>query len=124
MADINYNEYKDFSFGSVIPEEKFVAYADFAMEYINYITMNRLKTMNEAPVEARKAVYAVINEKARIEKDKQDGIITSEKVGDYSVSFSRPTDSRSTEEKRLYKVARMYLAHTGLLYRGVDYDIW
>ena len=57
--------------------------------------------------------------KVKIENEKQKGIITSEKVGDYSVSFTTSIDTRTTEGKRLYRIAKMYLAHTGLLYRGV-----
>lgn len=119
MTDLNYSDYKIFSFDSVISEEKFNSYARFAMDYVNYITCDRLKNVEDIPEQVKKAAYAIINEKVKIENEKQKGIITSEKVGDYSVSFTTSIDTRTTEGKRLYRIAKMYLAHTGLLYRGV-----
>ena len=54
----------------------------------------------------------------KIERD--GGIKSSESVGNHSVTYK--TNGNSREEKILYKIAKTYLVHTGLLYRGVYYD--
>ena len=43
---------------------------------------------------------------------------TSEKVGDYSVSYD--ADAGSKLDSRLYRIASMYLSRYGLMYRGCD----
>ena len=44
-------------------------------------------------------------------------IISSEKTGDNSVTYAV---SSSSKEKEIYKEVRMYLADTGLLFRGIN----
>lgn len=46
--------------------------------------------------------------------------VTSEKVGEYSVSYGSSIDLENTKTKELKDILVKYLALTGLLYRGQD----
>lgn len=46
--------------------------------------------------------------------------VTSEKVGEYSVSYGSSIDLENTKARELNDIARRYLCLTGLLYKGQD----
>ena len=99
-------EYK----GSTIPEKAFDGLALKASFFIDYITFNRVK----APVidQVKLAVCAVAEE---IQKHEKNDGKSSESVGKHSVTYN----TKGTVDRKKISAANMYLAHTGLLYRGL-----
>ena len=116
MAYIDYIYYKEFSKGKAIPEETFDNLINEVTAFIDLITFNRVKTLELVQDEVKNATCAIINAKNKIDTD--GGIKTNESVGSYSVTYAG-VDANSTEYKKLYDVAKIYLANTDLLYRGL-----
>lgn len=104
-------EYK----GRAIPAEAFDGFAVQASGFIDYVTFDRAAAC-AADNAVKMACCAAAEEMQRIEKD-GNKVVTSESSGSYSVSF-RARGPKS-EDARLYRAIVPYLAHTGLLYRGV-----
>lgn len=95
-----------------MPPLKFNALELRARKYIDTITSNKIDYSLEISEEIKLAICAVIEVLI-----KYDGkIIVSEKTGDNSVTYVTPDTSK---EKEIYKEVKVYLADTGLLYRGV-----
>lgn len=113
MAAVVDYEYYLTSYGGVeMPPLKFYALELRARKYIDTITFNRIDYAKEVIEEVKLAICAVIDVLI-----KYDGkIIVSEKTGDNSITYVTPNTSK---EKEIYKEVKVYLADTGLLYRGV-----
>lgn len=123
-----YDYYTNTFGGVIIPAERFNYMMREASAFIDCITFNRTKQMNPADItdEIRNATCSVAESMYTLTDG--SGIETgesksSEKVGDYQVSFANPT-TKSTKvirnEEIYYNLAKRYLLHTGLLYRGLD----
>ena len=50
--------------------------------------------------------------------DTNPRIIESEKVGTHAVTYAKTPDIKWTRLDRLQSAAKVYLAHTGLMYKG------
>lgn len=124
MAYANYDDYKNIFFGESIPEDKFGRLSERASEFIDLMTFNRLRAdATLISTDVIKCVCAIADKQYSYEQASQEGDMqkTSEKVGDYSVSYSVPTDSNGhvlTLDEKKSAIVRQYLSHTGLLYRG------
>ena len=92
-----------------------------AFDYIDSITFNRLK---EEPLlitdEVKKATCSVMEEMHRQNEVRNKGVVKSFSNDGYSETLSYGSDLRSNARK-LREAASLYLAHTGLLYRGIRY---
>lgn len=115
MAYVDYNYYKEFSKDKALPEDSFNNYVEEASAYIDLFTFNRVREFSTVPEEVKKATCAVINTKYKLDAD--GGVKTSESVGNVSVSYA--VSSNTSSDKKLYNSAKLYLAYTGLLYKGV-----
>ncbi|WP_252247441.1 hypothetical protein [Clostridium sp. ZBS4] len=113
----DYNFYKESFGGNTIPEGSFLKFNLKASAYINKITFGRVKKLEEIPEEVKFAVCSTMEVMKKIEDD--GGVISSETEGDHSVSYVDGISTMS-EEKKIYETARLFLADTGLLYKGVD----
>ena len=111
MPYVDYNFYITNYGGAEMPPLKFNGIANRASMYIDTITFKRINP-NEVCEEVKMATCAVIDVICKFE---EVGIKTSEKIGDYSVQYKNSTTSK---EKEMYKEAKVYLANTGLMYRG------
>ena len=127
MIYADYNFYVSCFYGNVIPEEEYAAAALRASQFLDYYTMNRAKQQPE--LEALKLACCALAEEyhtiltaKRHENQTADGEMQSQTVGGYSVTYrSRGealSEASAQAQSRLVQVARQYLAHTGLLYRG------
>ena len=129
MIYADYNFYVSSFYGNVIPEEEYAAAALRASQFLDYYTMNRAKQQPE--LEALKLACCALAEEyhtiitaARQQSQTMagDGEMQSQTVGGYSVTYrSRGealSEASAQAQIRLVQVARQYLAHTGLLYRG------
>ena len=129
MIYADYNFYVSSFYGNVIPEEEYAAAALRASQFLDYYTMNRAKDHCAMP-ELKMACCALAEEyhtiitAARQQSQTMagDGEMQSQTVGGYSVTYrSRGealSEASAQAQSRLAQVARQYLAHTGLLYRG------
>lgn len=117
MSFITYGFYTNEYGGDLIPSNKFKRLSIRASAYINSITFNRIDK-ELVSKDVCFATCAIADTMYKIERD--GGIKSSESVGNHSVTYK--TNGNSREEKILYKIAKTYLVHTGLLYRGVYYD--
>lgn len=119
MAYIDYSDYIYYSNsfgGGTIPETSFNMYERRARAFIDYITFNRLKNNNELIDEDIKGCICEIME-CNYKTDMDGGIKASESIGNVSVSYV--VGPNTTDYGKYYKIAKMYLGHTNLLYRGV-----
>ena len=93
-----------------------------ASDYIDTITFNRIKeNTNLMCDEVKKAVCSVVDEMQQQKTIKTKGIVKSFNNDGYSETLSYGSDSRSNARK-LRESASLYLANTGLLYRGYCHD--
>lgn len=97
---------------AVIPGDKIEAFVSDAVSYLRYITHNRVDASQSE--EVKMAVCKLADAYYKY-GDKEN--ITAEKVGNYSVSYDKTTPMN----KRLYQIAKIYLANTGLLSGGCHY---
>lgn len=116
---VDYDFYKESYGGSNVPQGSFLKFAIKASAYIDRITFNRVKKLEEVSEEIKFATCAVIDFDKKIEDD--GGIISSESEGNHSVTYvdGNTGVNTETEDKRRYKEAALFLSNTGLLYRGV-----
>ncbi len=116
-------EYADFDYyintfnGNVIDSELLFKRMSIEASYIlDEITIGRIK---EASEEVKMATCAIAEINYQEFKQNNEDQIASESVGPHSVSYVKKTKTTEEYAKEKLKIARMYLARTGLLYRGV-----
>ena len=121
--------YADYSFytmeymGSVIPDA--TAYDRAAVEasaYLDYITHNRIKGEELPSAVADKvklAQCAIADVCYRQVQDDVANVVSSESVGNHSVTYAVSKVSYMQRELEKYSKAKIYLHGTGLLYRGL-----
>ena len=114
MEYADYAYYTDSYLGSAVTEQEWPRLSIQASAYLDMITMGRIQRLKEIPDAVKNAVCAVVE----IKKAQQSqGNITSEKDGNYAVSYTARSKKEQAEEQ--YNVAYEYLSCTGLLYAGV-----
>ena len=110
--------YKNTYKGVIIPDEDTFKRLVFgASAYIKSITFNNVDDYNydESVQYATCSVAEVLYEQETI--DKND--ISSESVGNHSRTYGSAKKTDKEREIQKYKSAKLYLAHTGLLYGGL-----
>ena len=119
MIYADYQYYKEQFCGNLIPQERFEYLSARASEYIDWQTFGRLESgaPDEYSDKVKKCCCALAESGFQSESA-QNGNISSEKVGSYSVTFSVKSDDERNAEKS--RIISRYLGNTGLLYRGVD----
>lgn len=134
-ADFEY--YRDKYMGGLIAEEDFPRFALRASQYLDYITMGKAACSGQAGALATACCalaeqYQVID---RLQRMEGSGVSTStetagqevksETVGPWSRTYQSGGEQAAQaasllegSNARLLDIARQYLSHTGLLYRG------
>lgn len=119
-ADFNYytNEY----LGNVIDVDSFDRVATKASRYIDTYTHGKAKE-NADMQEVKDAMCAIAEQYFIIDKStvavvSEDGEVESQTVGGYSVRYRSGAERTADAMNQIAKLARQYLASTGLLYRG------
>lgn len=112
MIYADYTFYKN-EFCGKMSEEDYARLSRKASNYLDYVCFDRITEVTEKVKNACCAVAEtyLLNE--------QGGGIASESNDGISVTYVNGGTALS-EEQRLYQTVQMYLAHTGLMYRGVD----
>lgn len=110
---VGYEYYKE-TYNGTVPMERFNNLEIRASNLIDYYTFNRLKD-KEIDNKVKFAVCELIDNLYELDnfqgKDKE-----SEKVGQYSVTYSKVREEELEQEQK--NIILKYLGHTGLLYRG------
>lgn len=128
-AYVDYTYYTTTYGGSAISSAEFTAYANRASAYIDYITMDRavslMSLVSPSPEETatmakvKNAVCAVADQLKSYD-GAGGGSISSESVGSHSVSYA--TADRKVYAANVSNAAEIYLAHSGLMFRGFNAD--
>jgi len=122
--------YADFDFytdtfgGTAIAAADFYALAIKASREIDYLTFDRAVEVIEADtdtdlIEKIKLATCAVAEVVQ-EQNTQPGVIQSEKVGSYSVTYAGNASALLSSEAQRSLAAKRYLARTGLMYRGFN----
>jgi hypothetical protein len=119
--------YADYSFytseykGSVIPDAP--SYDRAAVEasaYLDYITHSHIKDLaDEIMAKVKLAQCAVADVCYKQAQDDVANVVSSESVGNHSVSYAVTKVSFKQRELEKYSKAKIYLRGTGLLYGGL-----
>ncbi len=124
IADFTY--YKTVFLGKEIAKKSFDRLERQAESYLHYITQGRVtETAEEKAI--KDCVCALAEYYQTLEELDKQKVISSETVGSYSVSYDTSAQSVNSgmtkggpeRQKRLYAIAKQYLAWTGLLCRSV-----
>lgn len=116
MSYADYSYYKEKFHGSLIPEDSFERNALQATQYINNVTFGRIGSNVTEAVKNACCAAAEVYYSGSVSPRAASGV-TSEKVGNYSVSYAAAENS-GTQQKRLKSAVKLWLGSTGLLYRG------
>ena len=128
MVYADYAYYVTNYLGSVITEDDFDAAALRASQFLEYYTRGKVK--ENADMEAVKMAtcalaeeyYTVLAAQRLAQQMATEGDIESQTVGSYSVKYRSKAETAqvlaAVSRVKLAEIARQYLAHTGLLYRG------
>lgn len=112
---VTYEYYAGTYMGSAISAGDFPRLSRIAFRYLDSITMGRIARADERTKQiAMDACCAMAEVQQRQDSG---GEIASASNDGYSESY---VTSGKTAEQRMYAVACAMLAHTGLLYRGMD----
>ena len=128
-AYVDYAYYSTTYGGTAIATAEFTAYANRASAYIDYVTMDRavalMSLVSPSPEETaliskvKNAVCAVADQFKNYDAI-GGGSISSESVGSHSVSYA--TADRKVYAANVSNAAEIYLAHSGLMFRGFNAD--
>lgn len=101
---------------AAIPSEMFGHYAIKASKYINQYTAGNIG--EEIPECVRMCCCELAELIYSCENGKSAGGVTTEKVGDISVSYESAESVKKNLQSQIKEVIRSWLADSGLLYRG------
>lgn len=121
MGYVDYIYYTETYKGSTIPEAAFPKFATKSENKVNIMTFNRIDTSKDY-MDKVKMCCCELAESLYI-SDKEDSNnasnISSERVGDYSVSFVDNTNLEKLRSAKIKLIVQDWLALTGILYRGL-----
>lgn len=120
MAYADFNYYKNVFKGSSITDiATFDNLSERATEYINSVTFCRIDDITDNI----KRCCCALTEQINLDNNFRNGkLISSEKNGNYSVSYAVPSDIATEHYRKMMVICRRYLFNTGLMYRGICYD--
>jgi len=124
MSYATYLYYTGTYLGSAIASADFARLALRASAVIDQITFNRAAAVITADTPAasvtaiQMATCAVAEELQTQEQSGNIDGITSESTGAHSVSYGTNSKAQLTNEEKQSNVAKLYLASTGLMFRG------
>jgi hypothetical protein len=127
-AYATYAYYTDTYLGTAIAEADFDQLALRASEVIDQITFARAATVVSTATDTdtidliKKATCAVAEELQTQSGESANGVIQSESVGRHSVTYA--AGSVHSQALRQLEAAQLYLASTGLMFRGFTSDEW
>lgn len=115
---IDYAYYKDTYKGDLIPSNKFDFYCLKATQYIKANTFDSVDENNVID-EVKMCCCELCDIIYKSEQSAKSNGITSEKVGEYSVSYESSKNIKENQKNEMTEVLKLWLVNTGLLYRGL-----
>ena len=115
-----YDFYETSFGGTLVPFDVFDKFNRNATAFIDYITFNRVKGLEDISDEVKLATCNVIEYMYQLTGGTGIDPLqqkASEEVGNYKVSYQHSANKEV--ETLYYQAAKVYLAPTGMLYRGV-----
>lgn len=128
-AYVDYAYYFTTYGGTAIATAEFTEYANRASAYIDYVTMDRAVSLMSlvSPSSEETALISKVKNAVCAVADQLKsydaiggGSISSESVGSHSVSYA--TADRKVYAANVSNAAEIYLAHSGLMFRGFNAD--
>ena len=115
--DFYINDYK----GSIIPDApNYDRAAIEASAFLDYVTHNRIKDLTDAVMfKVKLAQSAIADVCYKQAQDDVANVVSSETVGNHSVSYAVSKVGFKQREHEKYSKAKIYLHGTGLLYGGL-----
>lgn len=120
---LSYEEYK--SLGGTLGEMPFNILELKARQIINERTQNRLKNVEDIPVEVKVCVYHLVNIASSYQNKVSDVSVASESTDGYSISYKSGTDLTEEQKKQCDDVMEtdlygVIVDNTPILYLGVN----
>lgn len=120
---LSYEEYK--SLGGTLGEMPFNILELKARQIINERTQNRLKNVEDIPVEVKVCVYHLVNIASSYQSKESDVSIASESTDGYSISYKSGTELTEEQKKQYDEVMEtdlygVIVDNTPILYLGVN----
>lgn len=100
---------------AALNKSDFDFYAVKATKVIEQYTFGRVETVTDDVKNC--CCELAENMQAEAKTSERSGV-TSEKVGDYSVSYASATDRHRESQQEYSRILHLWLGDTGLLYRG------
>lgn len=128
VAYVEYEYYDETYLGTAIAEADFPRLALRASAEIDRLTFERAGAVVEADDDEetidkiQMAACAIADELQRSDEAGGSDNITSERVGNYSVSYGSKSSAAQSLEQKVFKSARLYLWNTGLMFKGLNED--
>ena len=116
MKYADFNFYKSTYLGKAIDvESDFNFYAELGAEYISASTLGKATADNEQVKKCNCRIADILKyHNAKLTEPAK----RSESVGGYSVTYDMDSVDRRQLKEQIYNAIVLYLAQTGLLYRG------
>lgn len=120
---LTYDEYD--SLGGTLGEMPFNILELKARQIINERTQNRLKDVEDIPVEVKVCVYHLVNIASSYQSKVSDVSVASESTDGYSISYKSGTDLTEEQKKQYDDVMEtdlygVIVDNTPILYLGVN----
>lgn len=109
------NEYKG---TQIVDNASFIKYAVKSTQYIKKYTLGNINEDEEIPLCVKMCCCDVAELLYKAENNDHSGV-TSEKVGDLSVSYESADSQGQTLSKNIRSAIYLWLSGTDFLYRGV-----
>ena len=122
MSYATYAFYANTYHGDILTADNFDRYAERASDYLDYVTMGKAQNYVDTTGALAKACCAAAEKfesSDAIAIRVANGEVASETVGSHSVSYRSSAEMQAALGTQLLSAVQMYLAPTGLLYRGV-----
>lgn len=116
---MNYDFYVNQYGGSLIPEADFKRLSNKAKSEIDYFTFGRIDWI-KADDNIKMCLCEVAEVVHQADNLAKDGIVSSESVGEYKISYDTKAKLELTthQQGKVHLIVAKYLMHTGLMYRG------
>lgn len=117
--------YADYDFyinnygGNLIPSENFDFWTRKSTQYIRTSTFGNIDENQEIIEPVKMCCCELAEQMYNQDKRKNRQGIASEKVGEHSISYESTEAINKAEKEILRQIIIMWLADTGLLYRGL-----
>lgn len=126
---VSYDYYIDVYGGFVIPPEDFTDVSKRASSRLNFLTQKRIRSrenpkgycVDDAVMSATCALSDLMYKQMATCNQSTGGNVQSETVDSHSVTLTKESDIQAQWASWEKEVLQLYLANTGLLYKGLNY---